>query len=215
MISRTALTLLAAAGLAACSRQPAPEPVATSSPESIGETAESSAPPPSATPTAAPAPAPAASQLILREWRKAENRHGCAPLALPRIGSRRATPRRAAFSGGWAVAWDEPGLRSAFGIAGAGLIGMDDAPPGEQRARLARQWPLFRELEQLPSPSFAGYGIEGAGAYPDDNPEGKGLNSLAYVRVGGQTCTYNIWSRLGRAHLEYLLENLTMLEPAR
>ena len=57
-------------------------------------------------------------------------------------------------------------------------------------------------------PAFAGYGIEGAAAYPADNPAGRGVNSLAYLRVGGQQCTYNVWSRLGRSHLETLLDAL-------
>ena len=47
--------------------------------------------------------------------------------------------------------------------------------------------------------------------YPADNPDGRGLNSVAYVRVGGERCTYNLWSRLGRAHLEVLLDSLRKL----
>ena len=43
------------------------------------------------------------------------------------------------------------------------------------------------------------------------NPDGRGLNSGAYVRVGGERCTYNLWSRLGRAHLEVLLDSLRKL----
>jgi hypothetical protein len=37
------------------------------------------------------------------------------------------------------------------------------------------------------------------------------LQSVAYVRVGGQDCTYNVWSRISRAHLEALLDNLRLL----
>lgn len=159
-------------------------------------------------------PGPLDTALILREWRKAENRARCAPLAFASVGRGKGTARRANFSGGWAVAYDQSGLRSAYGLAGAGLIDQDSQPAADQRARLARQWPLFRELEQLPVPSFAGYGAEGAENYSADNPDGNGVNSLAYVRVGGQVCTYNVWSRLGRAHLEHLLENLTVVPGA-
>ncbi|MCW1382926.1 hypothetical protein OLX02_08825 [Novosphingobium sp. KCTC 2891] len=152
-----------------------------------------------------------ADGLIRAQWRKAENRARCAPLHFTDTAGADGTPRPARFSGGWAVAWDQPGRRSAFGLAGTSLLPMDDKPASEHRARLAGQWPLFRDLEQLPRPAFAGYGIEGAQPYPAGNPDGHGLNSLAYVRVGGQTCTYNVWSRLGRAHLESLLENLAPL----
>lgn len=154
----------------------------------------------------------AARALILREWRRAENRTTCAPVGF--ATQVEGTPRRAEFSGGWAVAWDRPGMRSAFGLAGTGLLAEDDAEPPAQRGRLASQWPLFRELEALPERSFAGYGIEGAGEYPSDNSRGRGLNSLAYVRIGGQTCDYNVWSRLGRADLERLLDSLRLIPPS-
>lgn len=195
-----------------------PEPEARASTEAPSATPSVEAPPPLPAPTArAPVPQPPtlpALDLIRAEWGKAENRRGCAPIAFSDIGGATGTPRRATFSAGWAVAWDQPGRRSAFGLAGPSIIAMDQAPARDQRARLAAQWPVFRELEQLPQPAFAGYGIEGAAPYPASNPEGTGLNSLAYVRVGGQTCTYNVWSRISRAHLEYLLEHLVVPEPA-
>ena len=43
-----------------------------------------------------------------------------------------------------------------------------------------------------------------------DNAQGEGLESLAYMRVAGQGCTYNVWSRISRAHLETLLDNLRL-----
>ena len=166
-------------------------------------------PEPSASPDA---PDPAAVALTLREWRRSENPKRCGPLAFRQTGDQSARIRRAEFSGGWGVAYDTPTIRSAYGVAGPGVLDMDAAGPAQQRARLAAQWPLFRELEQFPQPSFAGYGVEGASAYPKANPDGLGLNSVAYVRVRGQTCTYNVWSRLGRAHLEFLLENLLLID---
>jgi hypothetical protein len=51
--------------------------------------------------------------------------------------------------------------------------------------------------------SIAGYGPEG----------GTGPNQLAYLRIAGQGCLYNVWSRLGREHLEFLLEQLRFVEP--
>jgi hypothetical protein len=46
--------------------------------------------------------------------------------------------------------------------------------------------------------SRVGYGPEG----------GTGPNWLAYVRIPGQDCLYNVWSRQGRAQLEQLLAQL-------
>jgi hypothetical protein len=147
-------------------------------------------------------------RIVRAEWAKADNHRQCAPLALASTGARGGIARRANFGGGWAVAFDLPGVRSAFGVAGTGLLG-DDTPPSRVQATLLRaQWPLFRTLPSLPSPAFAGYGLSGARPYPAANPDGRGLESLAYVRVGGQACTYNVWSRLGRAHLETLLDAL-------
>lgn len=196
----------AAAAPSASAVQPEAQPVTTTDPalpppEHVG-------PEPSATPTA---PDPAAIALTLREWRRSENPKECAPLAFKQTGDQSARVRRAEFSGGWGIAYDTPETRSAYGVAGPGVLELDNQGPAEQRARLARQWPLFRELEQFPRPSFAGYGVEGAGAYPKDNPDGRGLNSVAYVRIKGQKCTYNLWSRLGRAHLEFLMENLVKI----
>ncbi|MBB6190907.1 hypothetical protein FHS51_001127 [Sphingobium wenxiniae] len=142
------------------------------------------------------------------EWAKAENRQDCAPLALAASGEPEGAPRAAAFGGGWGVAFDLPELRSAYGFAGTGLLPDDDADAAVQRDRLYRQWPYFRDLAQFPAPSFAGYGQEGAEPYPAGNPEGAGLQSLAYVRIAGQRCTYNVWSRISRAHLEWMLGTL-------
>jgi hypothetical protein len=121
------------------------------------------------------------------EWRKAENRAGCALIAAASLGEGAgATPRAAYFGGGWAVAYDRPGLRSAFGVAGTGSRASDPAYDG---------WPHRREWADG---SGAGYGPEG----------GTGPNQLAYLRIAGQDCLYNVWSNLGRAHLEHLLDSL-------
>ncbi|WP_114950811.1 hypothetical protein [Sphingosinicella terrae] len=167
-----------------------------------------SARPPGVTATVGPF---VGERIVRAEWARAENRRGCAPVALAEDGGAGGVPRRATFSGGWAVAFDRPGLRSAYGVAGPGQLPSDSQDADVHRLRLAEQWPHFRELGALPEPAFAGYGVEGAQPYPADDPDGSGLNSLAYVRIGGQTCTYNVWSRLGRAHLETLLDNLRML----
>lgn len=91
------------------------------------------------------------------------------------------------------MAYDLPDLRSAFGVAGAGVRADEPA---------LYQWP---HRKQWADGSVAGYGPEG----------GIGPNELAYLRIRGQGCVYNIWSRLGRDHLEFLLERLRFVDPGR
>lgn len=186
-------------------------------------TAASAVPPmPASQPVQAPpAPAPVpelvGADVARAQWARSDDGKSgktprCAPLALASAAGADGVPRAADFSGGWGVAFDLPNLRSAYGFAGPGVLPDDETPPEAQRTRLARQWPYMQELDQLPAPSFAGYGLSGAEPYPEDNPEGHGLQSIAYVHVGGQTCTYNVWSRISRAHLQALLGNLRLLD---
>lgn len=156
------------------------------------------------TPAPAP-PAPWAGEPLdsaavpgpyLAAWRSADNRGSCALLAFaPALERARPTaePRAARFGGGWGVAWDLPELRSAFGVAGTGVV------PGPDTYD---DWPHHRSWADG---SRAGYGPEG----------GRGPNQLAYLQVAGQRCLYNVWSRLGREHLESLLERLRYVEGTR
>jgi hypothetical protein len=126
--------------------------------------------------------------VYVQQWEKAENRRTCALVAPRSLGdaAANATPRAANFSGGWAVAYDLPNLRSAFGIAGAGVKASDPSYP---------KWPYAYDW--------------GDGSKVEYGPEGgEGPNQLAYVRIEGQDCLYNVWSRLGRDHLELLLREL-------
>ena len=129
--------------------------------------------------------------VLVEQWERAENRSGCALLAPAELGAGAgATPRAATFSGGWGVAWDTPTVRSAFGVAGAGVAA--DGPS-------YHEWPHRMSWSDG---SYAEYGPEG----------GTGPNQLAYLRVQGQECLYNVWSRLGRTHLEYLLQQLRFVQ---
>ncbi len=144
---------------------------------------------PSQTPWSAPALARSEVPAVYgAQWEKAENRTTCALIAPRSLGAAGsgATPRAATFSGGWAVAYDLPNLRSAFGVAGSG------ADPG---GPIYDQWPYRHTWDDG---SRVEYGPEG----------GQGPNQLAYLRVSGQGCLYNIWSRLGREHLEQLIREL-------
>lgn len=167
--------------------------------EPSGDTSPVPPPPPTA-PSLAPAPWAAARLaesgvpgVYGSEWRKAENRESCALVAPAALGDGAgATARAANFSGGWAVAYDQPGLRSAFGIAGSGTT---------PDSTVYDAWP---HKVQWADGSSVGYGPEG----------GTGPNHVGYLRVAGQQCLYNVWSRLGLAHLEYLIAQLRFVEPS-
>jgi hypothetical protein len=142
---------------------------------------------------AAPLPRNEVPRVYVTQWEKAENRSTCALIAPRSLGDegQAATPRAANFSGGWAVAYDLPDLRSAFGVAGAGVRAGDPSYD---------KWPY---VQQWDDGSRAEYGPEG----------GTGPNQLAYVKIQGQDCLYNVWSRLGRSHLEHLLRELRLVTP--
>lgn len=130
-------------------------------------------------------------QAYIEQWRQAKNREACALVAPVSLGEGKgASVRSAYFGGGWGVAYDMPDLRSAFGVAGTGA---------EAAGPSYNEWPFKREW---PDGSSAGYGPEG----------GSGPNQLAYLRIPGQYCLYNVWSRLGVHHLETLLDQLRFVQ---
>lgn len=202
-----ALSAALVLAVAACGQAPDDEHVGTEAPAGAPSPVET--PAVAASEPAAPEGAvPLAAELVRNEWHTAANKDECAPLVLTSDGGAPGEARRANFGGGWGVAFDTDTTRSAYGVAGPGLVEADRADG--QEARLRGQWPYFTALPDLPAPSFAGYGLEGARTYAPDAPDGVGENSLAYVHVAGQACTYNVWSRLGRAHLEVLLQSLRL-----
>jgi hypothetical protein len=157
----------------------------------------STAPPPGPLPAQAPwrsepLARAAVPNVYTEQWQKAENRATCALIAPRVVGSAGAgaTPRAANFSGGWAVAYDLPGTRSAFGVAGAGVRAGE---PSYDKWPYVYEWGDGSKVE---------YGPEG----------GEGPNQLAYLRIQGQDCLYNVWSRLGREHLELLLRELRLVQ---
>lgn len=140
--------------------------------------------------------------MLLSQWRVAENRATCAPLTFEGLPGA-ATPRAATFSGGWAMAWDQPGLpgrdgsgqacatcgRGAFGIAGTGV----------EAGGTTWDWEHERSWSDG---STAAWGMEG----------GTGPGFLAYVTIPGERCLYNVWSRTSLAHLESLIESIRRVE---
>lgn len=124
--------------------------------------------------------------VVAQAWSAAENRRSCAPLTFNSVRfspGPTPRPRIAYFGGGWGVAWDQPGRRSAFGVAGAGVIA---------READVLRWPT---VIRYSDGSAVGYGLVGD----------RGPGHLAYLRVRGQRCLYNVWSDLGVAHLRRLV----------
>lgn len=160
---------------------------------------------------AAPSPQAVANQQVYRQWAKAENRAVCAPLGVTPAIADGGTPRAAYFGGGWGVAFDRPGMRSAFGVAGAGVADAAKWSHAERTRRLTLQWPLVKQLQFGRARAVAGYGLQGGKPFPSENLEAANEETLAYVYVEGQSCLYNVWSKLGRAHLETLLNSLFVM----
>lgn len=179
-VTRHVLALVLAGAVACQSAAVVPTP--TPAPQPDGRTRA-----PWSNETVAPSAVPA---VYVDAWRAAANRQHCALLVPAHLSSdvaADARPRSATFSGGWGVAYDLPSERSAFGVAGTGA----SAWSGD----VYDQWPEHRTYADG---SRVGYGPEG----------GTGPNWLAYVRIPGQDCLYNVWSRRGQAHLEQLLGEL-------
>jgi len=130
---------------------------------------------------------------VVASWQSADNRANCAPLAPtdPELTSG-FTARSADFSGGWAVAWDADGFRSAFGVAGTG-VGAD--------ASLAQRWP---GVVRYADGSVLGYGGEGL---DDSNPK-----RLGELVIPGQRCLYQVWSGFGDDHLLRIVSSLRYVD---
>lgn len=179
-------------------------PATTAAIETVPSTADGSIP---ATTVVGTAPAVAASDqppwnremidlaevppVLVEEWRRAENHLWCSALYPVDTGVTAATLRRAEFSGGWALAWDTPELRSAFGIAGVGSPAWVD---------IGIRMPNTVAYDG----QIVGYGGEGF----DD----AATQRLAEFSIPGQLCAYQIWSQLGDEHLLELVDSLRLVE---
>jgi hypothetical protein len=137
----------------------------------------------------------------------------CRPLSFADIGDGAGAKPR---TNGEAVAWDKPGVpgqnpdgsdnpssgRSAFGILETHLPGAQAPLPS---------WAFHIAWSDG---SAAGYGYEGE-EHPQTDPNPLDTTKwLAQVSVAGIDCVLNVWSNLGRAHLEYLLSQLRFVAEA-
>jgi hypothetical protein len=143
-------------------------------------------------------------EKILTEWSVSENRDHCGPLGFASVGGSIGVPRRADYLGGWAVAFDLPNQQSAYGIAGTGNLAASAAE--------LELWPYIKKIEvlsEVKKTGLAGYGVSGRSLFSGD---GVGQHGLAYVSIEGEGCGYNVWTKLGKTHLELLLENLSQVK---
>jgi hypothetical protein len=144
--------------------------------------------------SAKPVKAKQVPEVYYSQWYRADNQKDCGLLVLtaPNKGPMPKI-RKASFSGGWAVAYDLPNERSSYGIAGTGVLALDN---NDAKA--------FPNLIRWSDGSYASYGLEG----------NTGPGYLAYVTVAGQGCLYNVWSKRGKKHLEELLYSMRFAEKA-
>jgi hypothetical protein len=189
---RRILASLALTFTLACSSAPVAQPEPEAAPPSL----------PSAPWSQAPLARSAVPANYVTEWSKAENRDTCAIIA-PASVIAGAKARRANFYGGWAVAYDKPGSpgthpsgescdscgRGVFGLAGAGTTANEDMTSNSQ------------QIIEWSDGSRAGYGGGGYGG-----------QWLANIQIRNQGCLYQVWSYLGREHLEELISNLRFVE---
>ena len=167
--------------LLGCSSTPSPVPPSTLPPETSADA-------PWSAPRLSVASVP---QPYFTAWGRAENRNSCDLIAFAESAATQgAAPRAATFSGGWGIAYDQPDLRSAFGVAGTGV---------EASGTTYDEW---SHRITWPDGSSVGYGPEG----------GTGPNQLAYLTIAGQQCLYNVWTRVSQAHLEQLIGTLRFVE---
>ena len=130
-------------------------------------------------------------QVLVEEWRRSENQLWCSALYPVATGVDDATLRRAEFSGGWALAWDLPDLRSAFGVAGVGSPAWEDIG--------------------IRMPATVAYGDQVVG-FGGEGFDDAATQRLAEFSIPGQLCAYQVWSNLGDEHLLELVDSLRLVE---
>ncbi len=159
-------------------------------------------------PEADPLPDAEAPAVLLEEWRRAGADPSCPPVAFPDPGEATgATARRANTTPeDWLVAYDRPGLRGrgADGYAcedcGRGVFGIGpvDVPPEEIRPALVEEPGIRRRWADG---TTAWYAPDADSAGRDTSPH------TGRIALGGHDCRYQVWSYLGRLHLEHLLDH--------
>ncbi len=148
--------------------------------------------------------AQAAPRPLLQAWTRAENQGWCAPLAPATLGAGEgARARTGSAPGGWSLEFDRRGSagigangevcttcgRGAFGITGTAMNAED--------------------AEDLLGP---GATVFADGGRIDVQANADEPAAVATVVVPGQDCVYQVWSFLGREHLDELVSGLRLVD---
>ncbi len=147
---------------------------------------------------------------LLTAWERADNREWCAPIAPRTFGAAEgARARTTELEGGWAVEFDRRGLpgvdrtgascsdcgRGVFGIAGTGMTPEELVDSASDAL--------------LPTPSFSD------GSHAEVEISEAEHVAAATITISDQGCVYQVWSFLGRAHLDELVRELRIVELPR
>lgn len=131
----------------------------------------------------------------------------CPPMSFANLGDGAgATSRKLVHNIG--VAWDKPGSPgqdpdgSPSATSGRSTFGLLAFP---RKAEPLQSWAFRIEWDDG---SAAGYGYEGETDPRNDPNPLKTTKWLAQLNVEGHNCSFNVWSHLGRKHLEHLLSSL-------
>ena len=146
----------------------------------------------------------AAPRALLQAWNRAENQGWCAPLAPATLGAGEGARARAGTApGGWSLEFDRRGSagigangevcetcgRGAFGVTGTAMS------PEDAEDLLGPGATLFAD-----------------GGRIDVQSNADEAASVATLLVPGQDCVYQVWSFLGREHLDELVAGLRLVD---
>lgn len=147
---------------------------------------------------------PAAPRALLQAWHRADNQGWCAPLAPTTLGAGDGARARAgSYAGGWSLEFDHRGSagmtargevcetcgRGAFGVAGTAMSA--------------------DEAQDLVGPTAT---VQADGGRIDVQASAEDPAAVATIVVPGQDCVYQVWSFLGRAHLDELVASLRLVD---
>jgi hypothetical protein len=144
-----------------------------------------------------------APSTLVAAWERAENRDWCAPIVPRHFGAAEGARARASnLEGGWAVEFDLRGMRGVardgtvcdrcgrgvFGVAGTSMTPDEIVSPDSEAI--------------LPVPSFAD------GSHAEFELDETEQVAAATITLSGQGCVYQVWTFLGREHLDQLVAEL-------
>lgn len=147
---------------------------------------------------------PAAPRQLLQAWHRAENHGWCAPLAPTTLGAGEgARARSGSYASGWSLEFDHRGSagmtargelcetcgRGSFGVAGTAM-----------------------SVEEAQDLIGATATVMADGGRIDVQESSDDSSVVATIIVPGQDCVYQVWSFLGRAHLDALVSSLRIVD---